>query len=50
MTDEDAPTWAEFQSLREDYPRVWRAVLDLEAKKDIEKHLLDPSPNVGEMA
>ena len=52
MTDEDAPRWAEFQSLRDDYLPLWRAVSDPDSKarESITKHMLDPLPNVGEMA
>ena len=50
MTDDDAPTWAEFQSLRDDYPLVWRAIMDLETKKQIDRQLQEPLPNAGEMA
>jgi hypothetical protein len=36
MTDEDAPTWAQFQSLREDYPKLWKEVTDPEAAKGLD--------------
>jgi hypothetical protein len=50
MTDDDAPTWAEFQSLREDHPKLWHAVTDPESEKTLDQHLSVPLPNAGEMA
>jgi hypothetical protein len=50
MTDDDEPTWAEFQSLREDHPNLWRVVTDPEEVKTVDQHLSDPLPNAGEMA
>jgi hypothetical protein len=52
MTDEDAPTWAQFQSLRDDNPVLWRAISDSDSKdrKSITQHKLEPLPNAGEMA
>jgi hypothetical protein len=52
MTDDDAPTWAEFQSLRDDHPTLWRAIADPDSKdrESIIDHLSEPLPNAGEMA
>lgn len=52
MTDDDAPKWASFQSLRDDNPTIWRAIVDEDptACKSITQHLLEPLPNAGEMA
>jgi hypothetical protein len=52
MTDDDAPRWAEFQSLREDNPLLWLAVSDPDSttRNSIISHLLEPLPNAGEMA
>jgi hypothetical protein len=52
MTDEDAPRWAEFQSLRDDNPLLWAAISDpdSEDRKSLTKHLLEPIPNAGEAA
>jgi hypothetical protein len=52
LTDAEAPRWAEFQSLRDDYPALWSAISgpDYEARKSLTKHLLEPFPNAGEAA
>jgi hypothetical protein len=51
MTDDDAPTWAAFQSLRDDNPALWEALDPAsENHKSIASYLLEPLPNSGESA
>jgi hypothetical protein len=52
MTDDDAPKWATFQSVRDDYPVLWQAISDPESKgcESINAALTEPLPNAGEMA